>query len=256
MQRLLVLIYGLVGYLMFLGTFLYTIGFVANCVVPKAIDSGTAGDWVTSLVVDGMLLGLFAVQHSVMARPAFKRRWTRIVTEPAERSTYVVSTVLVLLLLFWQWQPLPQPLWDLASSPLRMLVWGGSGLGWLIVFVSTFLIDHFELFGLRQVFANFAGRSPRRTDFQVRAFYRYVRHPVMVGFLIAFWATPTMSVGHLFFAAMTTAYIVVAIQLEERDLASVHGDEYREYQRQVGMLIPRPAGAMGLAVSASHKRVR
>src|ERR1700722_11520747 len=156
MQRFLVLIYGLVGYLMFLGTFLYTIGFVANCVVPKTIDSGTAGDWVTSLVVDGMLLGLFAVQHSVMARPAFKRRWTRIVTEPAERSTYVLLTALVLVLLFWQWRPLPEPIWNLASAPLRALVWGTGALGWVVRLISTFLIDHFELFGLRQVFMHFA----------------------------------------------------------------------------------------------------
>jgi methanethiol S-methyltransferase len=251
MRRFLILLYGLVGYGMFLGTFLYTIGFMENCIVPKTIDGGPAGSWVLSLVVDGALLGLFAVQHSVMARPAFKRRWTRIVTEPAERSTYVVLTVFVLVLLFWQWRPLPEPIWDLTSVPLRAFVWGIGGLGWLVVLMSTFLIDHFELFGLRQVFTNFSGRSPRKTDFQVRAFYRWVRHPVMVGFLIAFWATPTMSVGHLFFAAMTTTYILLAIQLEERDLAAAHGDEYRKYQRQVGMLIPRPSRPIGLVAAAN-----
>ena len=253
MHRLLVLIYGIVAYVMFLGSFLYTIGFMENCVVPKTIDSNAAGNWVLSLVVDGVLLGLFAVQHSVMARPAFKRRWTRIVTEPAERSTYVVLTALVLVLLFWQWRPLHEPIWDLGSVPLRALVWGIGGLGWLVVLISTFLINHFELFGLRQVFSNFTGRTPGQTDFQARAFYRYVRHPLMVGFLIAFWATPTMSVGHLFFAGMMTAYILVAIQLEEHDLASVHGDQYREYQRQVGMLIPRPARTVGLVVAAPEK---
>lgn len=256
MQRLLVLIYGIVAYAMFLGTFLYAIGFVENWLVPKTIDSGAANDRVTSLVIDAALLGLFAVQHSVMARPAFKRRWTRIVTEPAERSTFVVLSALALLLLFWQWRPLAEPVWDLASSPLRTLLWGISGLGWLVALISTFLIDHFELFGLRQVWAHFVGRPPWKIDFQARAFYRYVRHPLMLGFLIAFWATPTMSVGHLFFAAMTTAYVLIAIQLEERDLASLHGDEYREYQRQVGMLIPRPARAIGLAVVASDESVR
>ena len=256
MRRLLILVYGIVGYLMFLGTFLYTIGFVENWIVPKTIDSNLAGNWVLSLAVDGVLLGLFAVQHSVMARPAFKRRWTQIVTEPAERSTYVLLTALVLVLLFWQWRPLPEPIWNLASAPLRALVWGTGALGWVVVLISTFLIDHFELFGLRQVFMHFAGSTPRQTDFQARAFYRYVRHPLMVGFLIAFWATPTMSVGHLFFAGMMTTYILVAIQLEERDLATAHGDQYREYQRQVGMLIPRPARTVGLVVAAPEKSPR
>lgn len=256
MHRFLVLCYGIVAYLMFLASFLYTIGFVGNWLAPKSIDSGTAVDWVTSVVVDGLLLGLFAVQHSVMARPAFKRHWTRIVTEPAERSTYVFLTALILGLLFWQWRPLPQPVWDLAPGSLRMLLWGISGLGWLIVLISTFLIDHFELFGLRQVIAYFAGREPRKIDFQARVFYRYVRHPLMVGFLIAFWATPTMSVGHLFFAAMITAYVLVAIRLEERDLASAHGEAYRQYQRQVGMLIPRPARPFGHVAAAANKSLR
>lgn len=239
MLRFLALIYGIVCYLMFLGIFLYTIGFVANFAVPKSIDSGTASDWVTSLVVDGVLLGLFAVQHSVMARPAFKRLWMPIVSEAAERSTYVLFTNLLLLLMFWQWRPLPDPVWDLASPPLRALIWAINGFGWLVVLVSTFLIDHFELFGVRQVYLHFTGQPFRTADFQTRALYRYVRHPLLSGFVIAFWVTPTMSVGHLFFAAMTTAYILVAVQLEERDLVTSHGDEYREYQRQVGMLIPR-----------------
>jgi protein-S-isoprenylcysteine O-methyltransferase Ste14 len=254
MHRFLVLIYGIVAYVMFLGTFLYSIGFVENWVVPKTVDIGTASDWVTALVVDGALLGLFAVQHSVMARPAFKRRWTRVVSEPAERSTYVVLSALVLLLLFWQWRPLPEPIWNLGSPPLRAVLWGIGGLGWLVALISTFLIDHFELFGLRQVWAYFTDRPVRKIDFQARAFYRYVRHPLMVGFLIAFWVTPTMSIGHLFFAAMTTAYVLVAIQLEERDLASLHGEEYREYQRRVGMLIPRRT--FGLAKPRLEKSVR
>jgi protein-S-isoprenylcysteine O-methyltransferase Ste14 len=238
-RRFLVLIYGLVSYAMFLGVFFYTIGFVGNFAVPKTIDSGLAGDWATSLVVDGVLLALFAVQHSVMARPAFKRRWTRIVSEPAERSTFVLVTNLLLILMFWQWRPLPLPVWDLASPPLRMLVWAASGCGWIVVLVSTCLIDHFELFGVRQVFQHFTGQPSRPVEFQTRVFYRFVRHPLMTGFVIAFWATPTMSVGHLFFAAMTTAYILLATRLEERDLLTFHGDQYREYQRQVGMIMPR-----------------
>ncbi len=239
MRRILVLIYGIACYVMFLGTFLYAIGFVENFAVPKGIDSGTTGSPAISLVVDGVLLGIFAVQHSVMARPAFKRHWTRIVSEPAERSTYVLFTNLLLLLLFWQWRPLPERVWDVASPSLRTLIWATCGLGWLVVLVSTFLIDHFELFGLRQVFLYFTGRPARPVDFQTRAFYKFVRHPIMTGFVIAFWATPTMSVGHLFFAAMTTAYILVAIQLEERDLVTFHGDEYRKYKQQAGMLLPR-----------------
>jgi len=239
MLRFLALIYGIVCYVMFLGIFLYTIGFVTNFAVPKSIDSGTASDWVTSFIVDGVLLGLFAVQHSVMARPAFKRVWMPIVSEAAERSTYVLFTNLLLLLMFWQWRPLPDPVWDLASPLLRTLIWAISGFGWLVVLVSTFLIDHFELFGVRQVYLHFTRQPFRSADFQTRAFYRLVRHPLLTGFVIAFWATPTMSVGHLVFAAMTTAYILVAVQLEERDLITFHGDEYREYQQQVGMLIPR-----------------
>ena len=250
-------LYSVLVYVFFNAAFGYAIAFVGDFpLVPKTIDSGTVGDWPTSLAVDGLLLGLFAIQHSVMARPVFKRRWTRIVAEPAERSTYVFLTALVLLLLFWQWRPIPDPVWDLASPPLRTILWGVSGLGWLVVLISTFLIDHFELFGLRQVFAYSTGRPLRKTEFQALAFYRYVRHPLMTGFLIAFWVTPTMSIGHLFFAAMTTAYVLVAIQLEERDLASLHGDEYRDYQRQVGMLIPRPARRLGVAAVASDKTIR
>jgi methanethiol S-methyltransferase len=239
MLRFLVLLYGIVCYLMFLGTFLDSIGFVTNFAVPKTIDSGTAGDPLTSLIVDGVLLGLFALQHSVMARPAFKRLWTPIVTEPAERSTYVLLTNLVLLLAYWQWRPLPAPVWDLASPPLRTLIWAINGFGWFVVLLSTLMIDHFELFGLRQVVLHFTGQPVRPVDFQMRALYRFVRHPLMTGFVIAFWATPTMSAGHLFFAVMTTAYILIAVQLEERDLVTFHGDEYRQYQRQVGMLLPR-----------------
>jgi methanethiol S-methyltransferase len=238
MPRLLVLLYGLVCYVLFLGAFLYLIGFVANAAVPKGIDDGTPAGLATSLAVDGVLLGLFAVQHSVMARPAFKRLWTRIVPAPAERSTYVLLSNLALLLIFWLWRPLAQPVWEIASPALRWLIWGICACGWIVVLVSTFLIDHFELFGLRQTFLYFSGRADRLTGFKTVALYRYVRHPLMSGFLIAFWATPTMSVGHLFFAATTTAYILIALQIEERDLLTFHGDEYREYRRQVGMLIP------------------
>jgi len=237
-MRLLVLIYGVVCYVLFLGTFLYAIGFVTNFAVPKAIDDGVAGDLVLSLAVDGILLGLFAVQHSVMARPGFKQWWTKIIPAFAERSTYVLLTSLVLVIVFWQWRPLPQTVWQVPWPALRALLWGVSAVGWLLVLISTFLIDHFELFGLRQVFLHFTNQPYVPVGFQARTVYRFVRHPIMTGFIIAFWATPTMSVGHLFFAAMTTGYILVALQFEERDLVTYHGDQYREYRRQVGMLVP------------------
>jgi protein-S-isoprenylcysteine O-methyltransferase Ste14 len=232
------LIYGVVCYVLFLGVFLYAIGFVTNFAVPKGIDDGAVEERVPSLVVDGLLLSLFAVQHSVMARPAFKKWWTRIIPTPAERSTYVLLTNLVLALLFWQWRPLPQTVWDVPWPALRWFIWTVCAIGWATVLVSTFLIDHFELFGLRQVFEHYSGQSSAPTGFQKRFFYRFVRHPLMTGFVIAFWAAPTMSVGHLFFTAMTTAYILVAVQIEERDLVTYHGDEYREYQKEVGMIFP------------------
>ena len=234
------LLYGAVCYAVFFVTFLYAIGFVAGLGVPKHIDIGATGDFAAVLAIDLTLLGLFAVQHSGMARPGFKRWWTRIVPQPVERSTYVLLSSLALVLLFWQWRPLPQTLWHVEHETARLALYGLSALGWLLVLIGTFLIDHFDLFGLKQVWQY--GRGPRDTGEQplvTRAFYRIVRHPLMLGFLIAFWATPTMTLGHLLFALATTAYILVAVKfLEERDLVALYGDTYRDYQRRVPMLLP------------------
>lgn len=240
MQRVLVLIYGVVSCVIFFATFLYAIGFVANVIVPKSIDSGSPGDLTTSLLINTALLGLFAVQHGVMARPAFKQWWTRIIPPPAERSTYVLLSSLALLLLYCQWRPLLQPVWDLSSPVLQTFLWGIAALGWLIMLVSTFLINHFDLFGLRQVYLYFTGQPYIPFGFRTPALHRLVPHPIILGFITAFWATPTMTVGHLFFAAVTTAYVLIAIQLEERDLVTFHGDEYRRYRQQVRMLVPLP----------------
>jgi methanethiol S-methyltransferase len=243
MSRLLALSYGVVCYAVFFATFLYAVGFVAGIGVPKHIDSGVPGDFATALLVDVALLGLFALQHSGMARPGFKRWWTRIVPEPLERSTYVLLSSLVLILLFWLWHPLPQTIWHVDDGIARWALHGLSAMGWLLVLTGTFLINHFHLFGLQQVWHYSRGRVADRDvpPFVVRAFYRIVRHPLMLGFLVAFWATPTMSAGHLLFALATTGYILIAVKfLEERDLVAIYGDIYRDYQRRVPMLLPLP----------------
>lgn len=231
------LIYGLIAYLIFFGTFLYAIGFVGNLVVPKSIDSGAVVPNGEAVAVDVLLLGLFAVQHSVMARPAFKRWWTRFVPPQAERSTYVLATSVVLIVLFSQWRPLPGVVWEV-EQPAAAVLWVLFGVGWLLVLISTFLIDHFDLFGLRQVFAYASGRPHTPPPFRTPALYRVVRHPIMLGFLIAFWSAPAMTLGHLLFAGTTTAYIFVGVSLEERDLRNAFGGGYEEYQRQVGMIVP------------------
>jgi protein-S-isoprenylcysteine O-methyltransferase Ste14 len=240
MSRVLALAYGVVSYLAFLAAFLYAIGFVGNLPVPKSIDSGPSGPPILAALVDALLLLFFAVPHSVMARPAFKRWWTRFVPPPVERSTYVLVSSLALALLFWQWRPIPGLIWDLSNLVGRWLLAAVFWLGWVVALVSTFLIDHLDLFGLRQVYLFASGRAYSPPAFKVGGLYRYVRHPIMLGFLLAFWATPTMTVGHLLFAVATTAYILIALQLEERDLVGYHGDQYRAYRMQAGMLLPLP----------------
>lgn len=242
MSRLLTLLYGVVAYAVFLATFLYAIAFVAGAGVPRHIDSGAPTAWPLALAIDCALLALFSVQHSVMARSAFKRWWTRLVPQAMERSTYVLASSLALALLFWQWRPLPAVVWQIDAPLPRGALLALSAAGWLLVLSSTFLINHFDLFGLRQTWRHARGRGPSPdAPFVTRAFYRIVRHPIMLGFLIAFWAAPTMSVGRLLFALMTTGYILVAVKyLEERDLVAHFGDTYRDYQRRVPMLLPLP----------------
>jgi len=239
MGRPLALAYGAASYLVFLASFLYAIGFVGNLVVPKSIDSGVNGPVPVAFTIDMLLLGLFAVPHSVMARQGFKIRWTRLVPPAVERSTYVLVSSLLLGLLFWQWRPIPSVLWEVTNPIGRSLLQAVFWAGWALVLLSTFLINHFDLFGLRQVYLYACGRQYAPIEFKAPFLYRWVRHPVMLGFLLAFWGTPRMSAGHLFFAAATTAYILLALRFEERDLVSFYGERYEAYRRQAGMLVPR-----------------
>jgi protein-S-isoprenylcysteine O-methyltransferase Ste14 len=236
--RLTAFLYGIVAYFAFFGTILYAIGFVMGLVVPKTIDSGTVSSTNQALLVNLLLMSLFAVQHSVMARRQFKEWWTQYVPKSVERSTYVLFASLTLMLLFWQWCPMPAIVWQIDEPGIAMTVATVSLVGWVMVFTSTFLINHFELFGLHQVASNLAGREMPAPRFRTPLYYKFVRHPIYLGFIIAFWAAPTMSVGHLLFAAVTTAYIFVGILLEERDLVDLFGDDYRRYKDRVSMLLP------------------
>jgi methanethiol S-methyltransferase len=236
--RTLALAYGATAYLIFLGTFLYAIGFVSQHVVPKTIDTGTTASIPRALLADLVLMSIFAVQHSGMARQGFKRLFARFASPVIERSSYVLSASLTLALLFWQWQPITNLVWNIETPWLANLATAGGFLGWLIVLYSTFLISHFELFGLTQVVTHFAGRLTAPIRFKTPGLYRMIRHPIYLGFIIAFWSAPTMTVGHLLFAAVTTAYIFVGIYLEERDLVALFGEEYRRYRARVAMLLP------------------
>lgn len=239
MRRVMAFVYGVVCYATFLGTFLYAVGFVANVGVPKSIDSGGAGGTLPGLVIDAMLLMLFAVQHSGMARQAVKRWCKGVVPPSVERSTFVLASSLALIVLFWQWRPLPAVLWE-AAGPARQLLWGVCALGWTTVLLGTFMISHAHLFGLAQVWARLRGVQAPDPTFQTRGLYRYVRHPLMLGFIVAFWATPRMTAGHALFAAASTGYILVAtLAFEERDLERYLGEPYRRYRRMVPAFIPR-----------------
>ena len=240
MSGILSLLYGTVAYVIFLGAFLYAIGFVGNIGVPKSIDSGEAGPLVPSLLINAVLLGIFAVQHTGMARKGFKQWWTQIIPSSIERSTYTLLSSLALILLYWQWRPMPEVIWSVESAAGQSVVLGLFAVGWLTVLLSTFMIHHFDLFGLRQVWLRFQDQPYRDLGFRTPGFYKYMRHPIQVGFLIAFWATPTMTVGHLVFALATTGYIIIAVKMyEEKDLLREHGERYRTYMNQVGGFVPK-----------------
>jgi protein-S-isoprenylcysteine O-methyltransferase Ste14 len=245
MIRMACVAYGVIAYAVFLASFLYAVGFVGNWAVPKAIDAPEVSGPLASLLVNALLLGLFAIQHSVMARPGFKALWTKIVPRSIERSTYVLISSLLLFLIFWQWRPMTAIVWDVADSPMRTALQALHWTGWLIALLSTFMISHWDLFGLRQVFLHLRGRAYSPLAFRTSALYALVRHPLMLGFIIAFWATPTMSQGHLLFAAATTAYILIALQFEERDLVHAIGNAYVEYKKRVPMLLPWPRSGGG-----------
>ncbi len=239
-MRIIVFIYGVVSYALGVASLLYLICFIGNIVVPKTIDSAPVGAMAPAVLVNLILIGLFALQHSVMARPGFKEYWTRIVPKPAERSTYVLITALALALLFWQWQPIPGVVWNVEAAVGKGLLQGLFWLGWVILFTSTFMINHFDLFGLRQVYLRLKDQPYRPVPFVQVALYRVVRHPIMLGVLIGCWATPYMSVGHLLFAAATTAYVFIGIFLEEHDTRQALGESYERYRQETPMIVPLP----------------
>ncbi len=237
--KIIFFLYGIFCYVLFLATFIYAIGFASNFLVTKSMDTGGTTSFLTSLVIDTSLLGVFAIQHSGMARQGFKKVWTTIIPEAIERSTYTLFSSLALALLFWQWQPLGFQLWNFSGTSMELILWCLSGLGWLTVLLSTFMINHFELFGLQQVYSNLIGKKNQKQNFKMVGLYKYIRHPIYLGFIIAFWATPVMTVTHLFFACGILGYILFGIVLEEKDLIAHYGHQYLEYKQQVAMLIPK-----------------
>jgi protein-S-isoprenylcysteine O-methyltransferase Ste14 len=238
LKRISIFVYGIACYAVFFATFLYAVGFLGNFVVPKSIDSGLEGSVWEALAIDGTLLAVFALQHSIMARSWFKRAWTQIVPEAAERSTYVLLSSLALALMFWQWRPIGGVIWDAGLGPLGMAILGLYAMGWALVLLATTLINHFDLFGLRQVYLYLVGKEYTHLEFRVPFLYKVVRHPLYVGWLMVFWSAPVMTSARLFFAVMTTAYILVAIRFEEADLVKLHGKKYEQYRREVPMLVP------------------
>ncbi|MFZ5556056.1 MAG: methanethiol S-methyltransferase [Pseudomonadota bacterium] len=249
MKRFLILVYGVTSYAVFFLTFLYAAGFVGNLWVPKSIDAAPEVPFLNALVTNLGLLALFAIQHSLMARPEFKKLWTRVIPEPTERSTYVLASSLALIALFWFWEPMGGTVWTITDPVGRGVMYALFASGWLLVLVTTFLINHFDLFGLRQVWLHFRGKPYTPLRFVTPGPYRLVRHPLYVGWLLAFWATPAMTAAHLVFALATTAYILLAIRLEERDLEAVHGDDYANYKQRVPMLVPRLFGRRATALA-------
>lgn len=236
--RVTTFLYGVLCYLIFFGTFLYAIGFIGDVMVPKSIDSGRTAPLSEALLINAALLTLFAVQHSTMARPWFKKIWTRVIPKQIERSTYVLLSSLALILLFALWQPIGGVIWKVEQPALRAVLYGLFALGFMLVLISTFLINHFDLFGLRQVYLYLRGKEYTQLRFGTPILYRHVRHPLYLGWLFAFWATPTMTIAHFVFALATTAYIFVAIQFEEKDLIDVYGDDYKRYKENVPMIVP------------------
>ncbi|OBG73973.1 MULTISPECIES: methanethiol S-methyltransferase [unclassified Mycobacterium] len=240
MKRYLTVGYGAAGYLLFLAAFLYLVAFLGNFWAPRTVDRGPASPTGWAVSIDAALLAVFGLQHSVMARPGFKSWWTRLVPPAVERSTYVVCSSVALVLLYWQWRPAPTVVWDVQVPAARLLLWAAFWLGWAICLAATFMINHFDLFGLRQVYLAWRAEPYTDIEFHVRLLYRLVRHPLMLGFVVAFWAVPTMTAGHLLFSLAMTGYIVIATQFEERDLLAALGDQYRDYRLRVPMLVPRP----------------